>query len=209
MNETSMAGKHPRLADVRLMERLNLTDRRWPPHACDDMLNPVSTAELRELRHASSCRIELGASIRQDLIRLPIFLHGFFQKLDRMLRGWVVMNPRAWNEAAVIVQVTDHPFIRLGHLEVSLPQVVTVRSLESALAPNLSRRFDWIVQSSLDEYSMDSVVTNRDYAFTAVVLEVAFNLAWTPTPFPSKLEYELHRFAGCLPGTVRSSGFDA
>ena len=27
MNEKSMAGKHPQLADVRLMERLNLTDR--------------------------------------------------------------------------------------------------------------------------------------------------------------------------------------
>jgi hypothetical protein len=124
MNETSMAGKHPRLADVRLMERLNLTDRRWPPHACDDMLNPVSTAELRELRHASSCRIELGASIRQDLIRLPIFLHGFFQKLDRMLRGWVVMNPRAWNEAAVIVQVTDHPLVVFCEFEVTLPEFV-------------------------------------------------------------------------------------
>jgi len=109
----------------------------------------------------------------------------------------------------MIIQEADHPFILLSHLEVSLPQVVTVRSLESVLAPNLSRRFDWIVQSSLDEYSMDSVVTNRDYAFTAVVLEVAFDLAWTPTPLPSKLEYEIHRFAGCLPETVRPSGLDA
>jgi hypothetical protein len=88
------------------------------------MLNPVSSAELRELRHTSSCRIELAASIRQDLIRLPIFLHGFFQKLDRMLRGWVVMNPRAWNEAAVIVQVTDHPLVVFCEFEVTLPEFV-------------------------------------------------------------------------------------
>jgi hypothetical protein len=45
MNETSMAGKHPALADVRLMEGLNLPDRRRPPHACDDMLNPVCHEE--------------------------------------------------------------------------------------------------------------------------------------------------------------------
>jgi len=75
------------------VERLNLTDRRWPPHACDDMFNPVSTAELRERGDASSCRIELGASIRQDLIRFAVLADGFFQKRDGVLGGWVVMNP--------------------------------------------------------------------------------------------------------------------
>ena len=85
------------------MESLDLADCRRSTHTRYDMLDAVSTAELRELGGASSCRIELGASIRQDLIRLPILCYRGFQKLDRMLRGWVVMNPRAWNEAAVIV----------------------------------------------------------------------------------------------------------
>ena len=92
MNETSMAGKHPRLADVRLMERLNLTDRRRPPHACDDMLDAVSSAELRELGDAS-CRIELRSPIRQDLFRFAVLADGFFQKRDDVLGGWVVMSP--------------------------------------------------------------------------------------------------------------------
>jgi len=49
VNEFSMSWKHPRFTDVRLMERLTLTDRRRPTHTRDNMLNPVSTAELREL----------------------------------------------------------------------------------------------------------------------------------------------------------------
>jgi len=77
MDESLMAGKHPALVDVRLMEGLDLADCRRPTHACDDMLNPVSAAELRELGDASSRWIELGASIRQDLVRLPVPLHGF------------------------------------------------------------------------------------------------------------------------------------
>jgi len=36
-----------------------------------------------------------------------------------------------------------------------------------------------MVQSSFDEDSMDGVVADRDYAFTAVVLEVAFGLVWS------------------------------
>jgi hypothetical protein len=63
-DELLMVGKHPRLADVRLMEGLNLTDRRRPPHTCDNMFDAVSTAEIRELRPATSSWIELGCSIR-------------------------------------------------------------------------------------------------------------------------------------------------
>ena len=81
------------------MERLNLADCGWSPYACDDMLDAVSTAELRELRHASSCRIELRTTIRQNLIRLTVLPHRLFQKLDRLLRRRVMMNPRTWNEA--------------------------------------------------------------------------------------------------------------
>ena len=94
-----MAGKHPALVDVRLMERFNLSNRGWAPHTCDDMLNPISTAELRELRPTSSGRIELAPSIRQDLLRLPVPPHRLFQQPDRMLRCWIVVNRRAWNEA--------------------------------------------------------------------------------------------------------------
>ena len=153
--------------------------------------------------------MELCSLIRQYLIWLAILVDAIFQQMGGVFSCGVVMDLAAWNESSVIVQVTDHPFVFLSHLEVSLPQVVTVRSPESTLAPNLPRCFDWIVQPSLDEYSMDCVVANCDYAFTAVVLEVAFNLAWTPTSLPSKFEYELHSLPGCLPGTVRSSGFDA
>ena len=92
-HKTIVARKHPRLTDVRFMESLYLADCRRPPHARDDMLDAVSTAELRELGDASSRWIELGASIRQDLVRLPVLLHAFFQKLDRMLGCWVVMDP--------------------------------------------------------------------------------------------------------------------
>ena len=64
IHEVIVGGKYPRLADVRLVERFNLTDRRWPPHTRDDMLNPVSTAELRELGPASPGWIELCSPIR-------------------------------------------------------------------------------------------------------------------------------------------------
>ena len=75
------------------MERFDLTDRGWPPDACDDMLDAVSTAELRERGDASSCWIELGSPIRQYLIRLPVLPHGVLQELDGMLRRGVMMNP--------------------------------------------------------------------------------------------------------------------
>jgi hypothetical protein len=114
--------------------------------------------------------MELCSLIRQYLVQLAILVDAILQQMDGMFACWGVMDIAAWNESTVIVQVTDHPFIFLSHLEVSLPQVVTVWSLESTLAPNLPRRFDWIVQSGLDEYSMDSVVTNRDYASPRIIL---------------------------------------
>lgn len=92
MNELSMSWKHPRLADIRLMERLNLTNRRRSPHARDDMFDSVSTAELCKLRPTTSSRIELRSPIRQDLVRLTEQPNGFFQKPNRMLRCRVVMN---------------------------------------------------------------------------------------------------------------------
>jgi hypothetical protein len=55
---------------------------------------------------------------------------------------------------------------------------------------------------------MDSVVANRDYVFTSIVLEVAFDLAWPPTFLSPKLEYEIHRLLRCLPETMRFSRLD-
>ncbi len=98
MDELLMSWKHPRLANVRLMERLNLSDRRRPPHACHDMLNPVSTAELRELRPASSGRVELGSPVGEDLLGLPVLVDRFLEQVNRMRSCRVVMNSRAWKE---------------------------------------------------------------------------------------------------------------
>ena len=88
-----MARKHPGFEDVRLMERLNLSDRRRPTYACHNMFDSVSSAELRELRLATSSRIELSSTIRQDLLGLSVQSHGFFQKPDRMFRRRIVMDP--------------------------------------------------------------------------------------------------------------------
>jgi len=75
------------------VECLDLADCGWSPHACDDMLDAVSSAELRELGDASSCGVELRTTIRQDLFRFAVLADGFFQKRDGMLGGWVVMSP--------------------------------------------------------------------------------------------------------------------
>ena len=48
-DEFSVGWIDPSFANVRLMEGFDLADRGWPSHARNDMLNPISTAELREL----------------------------------------------------------------------------------------------------------------------------------------------------------------
>jgi len=77
---------------VGFVECLNLAYGAWSPYAGDDMFDAVSSAELRELRDASSRWVELGSSISQDLIRLAVLSHGFFQELDGMFRCWVMMD---------------------------------------------------------------------------------------------------------------------
>jgi hypothetical protein len=61
----------------------------------------------------------------------------------------------------MIIQEADHPLVLLGELEVCLPEAIVMLTLESALTPNPSRRLDWIVQSSLDEDSMDRSMADR------------------------------------------------
>ncbi len=57
-HEALMARIRPSLVRLRSMESLVLANRRWAPYACDDMLNPVSTAEL--LSHRSEVRAKAG-----------------------------------------------------------------------------------------------------------------------------------------------------
>jgi hypothetical protein len=47
----------PGFIPVGLVERFDLAYGARPPYTGDYVLNPVSTAELRELRSASPCRI--------------------------------------------------------------------------------------------------------------------------------------------------------
>ena len=125
-----------------------------------------------------------------------------------MLTRRIVVNLAAWYESAVIVQIAYHPLIVIGHLEIRLPQVVTVRSLESTLTPDLPRSLDRFVQSSLDEGSVDGVVADR-CDLLAIVLEVAFDLAGAPVPLPAQLEDRLNCLLRRLPVGVRDLGFDA
>ena len=72
VHEFSVGWVDPSFVGVGFVERFDLSDGGWPPHACDDMLDVVSTAELRERGDASSCWIELGSPIRQDLFRFAV-----------------------------------------------------------------------------------------------------------------------------------------
>ena len=74
------------------MEGFDLSDCRWSTYACDDMLDAVSTAILRERGDAASGGMELGSSIRQDLIRFTVLVNGFLQELDGMFRCGVVVD---------------------------------------------------------------------------------------------------------------------
>ena len=65
--------------------------------------------------------MELSSLVSQYLIRLTVLMDAILQQMDGMFPRRVVMNLAAWNESAVVIQVTDHPFIVYGHLEVCLP----------------------------------------------------------------------------------------
>ena len=128
--------------------------------------------------------------------------------MDSMLSGGVVVNLAARNESTVIIQVADHPFVLACEFEVGLPEAVAIRPFESTFTPDLSRSHDWMAQSSFDEDSMDGVVTNRGYTFASIVLEVAFNFAWTPMLLLSKPKYEIHSLLWRLPIPMRLSRLD-
>jgi len=52
--------------------------------------------------------------------------------------------------------------------------------LEPTLTPNPSRLGDGIVQSSLDEDSMDRSMADRRDPLNLVVSQVSFDLVWSP-----------------------------
>jgi len=90
-------------------------------------------------------------------------------------------------------------------LEISLPEAVAVRPLESALTPGLSRLGDGVVESSLVEDLVDCCVA---YGCSVVVAEVSFDAAWSPAPCPSELKYEVDGGLWGSMDRVRFVGFD-
>jgi len=60
----------------------------------------------------------------------------------------------------MIIQEADHPLVLFGEFEVCLPQVVTMRALESAFTPNPSRVRNGVVQACLVEDLVDGCVTD-------------------------------------------------
>jgi hypothetical protein len=61
----------------------------------------------------------------------------------------------------MIIQEADHPLVAFCELEVSLPETITMLTLEPTLTPNPSRRRDGIIQSSLNEDPMDRSVAQE------------------------------------------------
>lgn len=53
-------------------------------------------------------------------------------------------------------------------------------SLVSMFPPGISGCLDRVIQSGLDEDSVDGSVTDRCDVFDPVVSQVSFNLAWSP-----------------------------
>ena len=90
----------------------------------------------------------------------------------------------------MIIQETDHPLVLFGEFEVCLPQVVTMRALESTFTPNSSRVRNGVVQASFHEDLVDGCVTDCD--LLRVVMQVAFYAAWSPTSGLSQFEDEFH-----------------
>ena len=106
----------------------------------------------------------------------------------------------------MVVEVADHPLILIGHFEVCLPQVVTMRALESTFTPNPSRVRNGVVQACFHEDLVDGCVTDCD--LLRVVTEVAFYSAWSPTSGLSQLDDEFYcRLRGSM-DYVRPVGFD-
>ena len=80
----------------------------------------------------------------------------------------------------MIVQVADPPFILISHLEVCLPEVIAMRTLEPTFTPDPSWFEDGVVQSSLDENAIDRSMTDRRDPSNPIVSQVSLNLVRPP-----------------------------
>ena len=80
----------------------------------------------------------------------------------------------------MVVEVADHPLVRVCELEICLPEAVAVRTLEPTLTPDPSWLEDGVVQSCLDEDLVDCSVTDRGDLAACVVVEVAFYSVGSP-----------------------------
>src|SRR3989304_9352911 len=109
----------------------------------------------------------------------------------------------------MIIQEADHPLVLFGKFEIRLPQVVTMRAVESTFTPNLSRSRDRIVQSSLEKDSMNGSVADRRDFLNLIVPQIPFNLVWSPMLATPQFEYEVHSWLRSLVESVGPSGFDA
>ena len=81
-------------------------------------------------------------------------------------------------------------------------------TLEPTLTPNPSRRGNRIVQSSLDEETVNRSVADRRDPLNLIVPQVAFDLVRTPMFAASQLQDEVHSFLRRLVVVVGPSGFD-
>lgn len=60
------------------------------------------------------------------------------------------------------------------------------------------------------EKLMNGCMADDDWAFIlGIVLEVAFDLTWSPASLPAKLKDQLNSLLRSLPVSVRGFGFDA
>jgi hypothetical protein len=62
--------------------------------------------------------MELGSLVCQYLVWFTVLVDAILKEMDSLLACRIAMDLAAWNVSAVVIQVTDHPFIAIGHLEV-------------------------------------------------------------------------------------------
>ena len=80
--------------------------------------------------------------------------------------------------------------------------------LPPMFAPNPSGRVDGVVQSSLDEDSVNRSVADRPDALNSIVPQIAFDLVRSPMFAAFQLQDEVHGFLRGLVVMARSLGFD-
>jgi hypothetical protein len=98
---------------------------------------------------------ELAGVIGGYLSWLLVFMDGFVEQSDQVLRGAISEALRCGYESAVVVERCDEPSCACL-FEVALPAPVRMPTLPAPVAS--SRLLEWVVQSSLDKHAMDGCV---------------------------------------------------